>query len=1043
MRRKDSPSSRIPTTSSRERPQSIDIEDEFKNKLQYGRLIASLQQQQESPTANNKQNGANDVTSPSKIPVRDSNKRRPSACGDSNRGFSPSKSSHSSNSSRDSSPYKARNGNNDSCDAWEENERLLPSEDKSPTRSKIPLPKSSLTSSPNKAQPTVGWSLAPERQEAKAAAIAADAAAGDKNLPFSPLKEQKNGSSNCSSGNSSSSNSPCHGHRSSSSSSDSSTSTSKTQKSASSNGGDTDSATEKLIQDKHSKRRSRKKNYEAFMMTGDRMISLAKTPANVDFVAKSLVGFKPVPYPDEGESSLVPMSPAKDAPMMRDPPVLHRQYVRTSRSEDQLVHDSVISSDDLDDACGSVNTLLDTSADKPGRENSVKKHQRKTSFKRQPSAESSPGSRRLQQSPDFSTSSLISSEHYNGESLLDQDNLSPQTSSSPETPEWSLIDSFHKQKGSEAKAPLLPIASEEENLSLTADEDDETESQDLAEEAIKSEGNRVIITIGGGNTIAINSSSSYMQHQEQNDFDSSSIPVKIPNHSASVNEAFTNFSGPAPVGNYPSLNSESSEESDLESLRSYHPPARVIDIPSAERLAKRLFHLDAFKRTDVSRHLGKNNEFSQVVAEEYLRYFDFSGGMSLDMALRAFLLQFCLTGETQERERVLLHFSRRYLECNPDYIESPAKKLFRSLDAVHTLTCAIMLLNTDLHGDNVGLPRKMTCNEFIENLSDLNDGQNFPRDLLRSIYYAVKETPIPWAAGDEPEEALVGTVHPLAAASSGPVNKVVSSLSDTSTVLLNTYEHQTNHHDLATPTTDDLSNPANVAIGKTGGGINPFLALPDPATAVDYKKGYVMRKCCVDPNGKKTKLGKRAWRMFFVSLRDMVLYCFKDEKSVRIPGAFEDLSAAVRIHHGLAVRASDYLKKQFVFRLHTSDMAEYLFQTSDEKELLTWIDAINYVVASFSAPQLPAPCSSAGRFQRPLMPSSKTSLNMEQQLNSHESQLLQLRREIEDHLRSPPPKNAKATVWQSYKEKQEFLKFEIMRYETYILTLRTKNAHDK
>ncbi len=34
-----------------------------------------------------------------------------------------------------------------------------------------------------------------------------------------------------------------------------------------------------------------------------------------------------------------------------------------------------------------------------------------------------------------------------------------------------------------------------------------------------------------------------------------------------------------------------------------------------------------------------------------------------------------------------------------------------------------------------------------------------------------------------------------------------------------------------------------------------------------------------------------------------------------------------------------------LFRLYTSDQAQYLFQTSDEKELLTWIDSINAVVA--------------------------------------------------------------------------------------------------
>uniref|UniRef100_A0A803Y0T9 SEC7 domain-containing protein n=1 Tax=Meleagris gallopavo TaxID=9103 RepID=A0A803Y0T9_MELGA len=84
-----------------------------------------------------------------------------------------------------------------------------------------------------------------------------------------------------------------------------------------------------------------------------------------------------------------------------------------------------------------------------------------------------------------------------------------------------------------------------------------------------------------------------------------------------------------------------------------------------------------------------SNEFSKLVAEEYLSFFDFTG-LTLDKALRTFLKAFPLMGETQERERVLIHFSRRYCQCNPE--ESTSE------DGVHTLTCALMLLNTDLHG---------------------------------------------------------------------------------------------------------------------------------------------------------------------------------------------------------------------------------------------------------------------------------------------------------------------------------------------------------
>ncbi|XP_010081782.1 PREDICTED: PH and SEC7 domain-containing protein 2-like, partial [Pterocles gutturalis] len=113
------------------------------------------------------------------------------------------------------------------------------------------------------------------------------------------------------------------------------------------------------------------------------------------------------------------------------------------------------------------------------------------------------------------------------------------------------------------------------------------------------------------------------------------------------------------------------------------------DSEAAKRLAKRLYNLEGFKRCDVARQLGKNNEFSKLVAEEYLSFFDFTG-LTLDKALRTFLKAFPLMGETQERERVLIHFSRRYCQCNPE--ESTSE------DGIHTLTCALMLLNTDLHG---------------------------------------------------------------------------------------------------------------------------------------------------------------------------------------------------------------------------------------------------------------------------------------------------------------------------------------------------------
>ena len=59
-------------------------------------------------------------------------------------------------------------------------------------------------------------------------------------------------------------------------------------------------------------------------------------------------------------------------------------------------------------------------------------------------------------------------------------------------------------------------------------------------------------------------------------------------------------------------------------------------------------------------------------------------------------------------------------------------------------------------------------------------------------------------------------------------------------------------------------------------GSNPFLEVPDPSKALEYKKGPVMRKCCVSADGRRTPYGKRGWRMFYAALRDQVLYLHKN-----------------------------------------------------------------------------------------------------------------------------------------------------------------------
>lgn len=102
-------------------------------------------------------------------------------------------------------------------------------------------------------------------------------------------------------------------------------------------------------------------------------------------------------------------------------------------------------------------------------------------------------------------------------------------------------------------------------------------------------------------------------------------------------------------------------------------------------------------------------------------------------------------------------------------------------------------------------------------------------------------------------------------------------------------------------------------------------------------------------------------------------FMFTSQLSTQISDSVHN---TIRIHHALATKATDYKKKQHVFRLQTADQSEFLFQTSDSKELQSWIDTINFVCGSFSAPPLEGGVGSQKRFQRPLLPSSQTKLSL-------------------------------------------------------------------
>ncbi|KAM6902097.1 uncharacterized protein FYW49_015729 [Xenentodon cancila] len=399
-----------------------------------------------------------------------------------------------------------------------------------------------------------------------------------------------------------------------------------------------------------------------------------------------------------------------------------------------------------------------------------------------------------------------------------------------------------------------------------------------------------------------------------------------------------------------------------------------VDAEEARRLAERLFKLDGIQRAEVVKHIDKDNDSSRAVGEEYLKFFDFTG-QTLDHALRSFLKVVILIGETQERERVLQHFSSRFHHCNPNS--------FSSLGAVLALTCALMLLNTDLHGQHVG--KSMSSSKFVSNLDGMNEGENFSKDLLKSLYNSIKSEPLEWAVD---EQELKNSVL------------------------------------LEEDAGDNLRVKAN-----------PFQDVPIDKKASVMKEGFLQRKLHADIDGKRTPWGKRGWKTFYGVLRGMVLYLQKDNYR----SDQQTYEEVVSVHHSLAEQAADYTKKPHVFRLQTADWRVFLFQASSKVEMNSWISRINLASALQSSPPFPAAVGSQRRFFRPILPASQSAHTVEHQLQSHTGMLNSFKADLSYQQENFPPegKKTKARDLEEHRVRTEYLHHEVSRYEIYIQVLDT------
>ncbi|KAF4598097.1 hypothetical protein EYR38_006491 [Pleurotus pulmonarius] len=107
----------------------------------------------------------------------------------------------------------------------------------------------------------------------------------------------------------------------------------------------------------------------------------------------------------------------------------------------------------------------------------------------------------------------------------------------------------------------------------------------------------------------------------------------------------------------------------------------------------------------IAEWLGGTGRINKLVLHYYMDFFDFAT-LRLDMAFRRLCAKLYLKAETQQVDRILDEFSRRYWDCNP-------ATMFGSASVVHAVTYSLLLLNTDLH--IAELSTHMSRSQFVRN----------------------------------------------------------------------------------------------------------------------------------------------------------------------------------------------------------------------------------------------------------------------------------------------------------------------------------------
>ncbi|KAG0709032.1 hypothetical protein DFH29DRAFT_993870 [Suillus ampliporus] len=402
-------------------------------------------------------------------------------------------------------------------------------------------------------------------------------------------------------------------------------------------------------------------------------------------------------------------------------------------------------------------------------------------------------------------------------------------------------------------------------------------------------------------------------------------------------------------------------------------------------------------KADVAGLVGVKSIFSAdakyvATLKLYIGKFSFAGD-PLDVALRRLLMHIGLPRETQQIDRVMEAFAKRYVECNPD--------IFMSDDIPYILAFSLIMLHTDAF--NKSNKRKMTKVDYQKNTAV----SGVIPEVLDCFYDNIVFAPFIFIEDpmDPPHPSVDGSLSRPPTSTGLPMTPVGGTLLSrpridpyyliTNHLLDSLRVNVEQHIPLDNPyrwegtrgswDNDELwsafaqgdaieitcfehnrspSGLFGLGVGISSPSLMGTTALPGflppqkETWRLKLSKVSVLNRKDDSLEGGK-KLSNRKWKPFGVALTSSQVLLFRDPSWAATFLASSDSSRESTMHckpdevlsvkDVLAVFDRSYQKHPNTFRLALADGRQILFQASSEMEVNQWISRINYASAFKSA----------------------------------------------------------------------------------------------